>query len=237
MAESRRDEIAKLEALYASNPEGRVFTHLAEAYRRAGELDRARETLERGLERHPDYPSAHVVLGRVHADLGHGEEAAASFRRVLQLDPENLIARRSLAEAARSAGHDEDALRHYRELLEQDPSAFEVREIIDELQSRLQGPAAPPPVMPSSWSTSRDEESWDAPEPVAPAGDDGGFDPGGTHEAIDLSGVFGEATPEPAEPSPFEPEPLDLSGIDFGGGITRPAEPEASVESGHDASG
>src|SRR5690606_10842709 len=100
-----------------------------------------------------------------------------------------------------------------------------------------QGPAAPPPAMPSSWSTSRDEESWDAPEPVAPAGDDGGFDPGGTHEAIDLSGVFGEATPEPADTSPFEPEPLDLSGIDFGGGISRPAEPEASVESGHDASG
>ena len=78
MAESHRDEIAKLEALYASNPDGRVFTHLAEAYRRAGELDRAREILDRGLERHPDYPSAHVVLGRVYTDLGRDADAASS---------------------------------------------------------------------------------------------------------------------------------------------------------------
>mgnify|MGYP006202799619 CR=1 FL=1 len=49
MPESSRDEIAKLEALYANNPEGRVFTHLAEAYRKAGELDRARAILEDGL--------------------------------------------------------------------------------------------------------------------------------------------------------------------------------------------
>ncbi|HEX7050930.1 MAG TPA: tetratricopeptide repeat protein, partial [Longimicrobiales bacterium] len=65
MTESQRDEIAKLEALYSANPDGRIFTHLAEAYRKAGDLERARETIERGLERHGSYPSAHVVHGRV----------------------------------------------------------------------------------------------------------------------------------------------------------------------------
>jgi hypothetical protein len=42
MAESHREEIAKLEALYAGNPGGRVFVHLADAYRKAGEHERAR---------------------------------------------------------------------------------------------------------------------------------------------------------------------------------------------------
>lgn len=257
MAESRRDEIAKLEALYASNPDGRVFTHLAEAYRRAGELDRAREILDRGLQRHPDYPSAHVVLGRVHADLGSDEEAATAFRRVLELDPENLIARRSLAEAARSAGRDEEALQHYRELLAQDPSASEVREIVDELDARLHGPPAPPPVMPASWSATQDEESWDAPEPAAPQesayGAFGQVPDTPAAGDIDLSGTFGVEgleraddsmeTPAQPEPSPFDPEPLDLSGVDFGGGAAAPGEATADREaepvpnSGYDASG
>ena len=261
MAESRRDEIAKLEALYASNPDGRVFTHLAEAYRRAGELERAREILDRGLQRHPDYPSAHVVLGRVHADLGSDEEAATSFRRVLELDPENLIARRSLAEAARSAGRDEEALQHYRELLAQDPSASEVREIVDELDARLHGPPAPPPVMPSSWSATQDAESWDAPEPAAPQESAyGGFDQGtSVPDApaagdLDLSGTFGvegleqsddsAETPAQPEPSPFDPEPLDLSGVDFGGSAAAPEETTADAaaeepvtDNGYDASG
>ena len=45
MSDAHRDEIAKLEALYSEHPEGRVFTHLAEACRKAGDLDRAREVL------------------------------------------------------------------------------------------------------------------------------------------------------------------------------------------------
>ena len=58
MADSNREEIAKLETLFAAHPEGRIFTHLAEAYRKAGELDRAREVLDTGLARHADYSSA-----------------------------------------------------------------------------------------------------------------------------------------------------------------------------------
>src|SRR4051812_19141535 len=104
MAESSRDEIAKLEALYANNPEGRVFTHLAEAYRKAGELERARTILEEGLAKHASYASAHVVLGRVLADQQNPEQAAAAFRRVLELDPHNLVALRSLGDIARTAG-------------------------------------------------------------------------------------------------------------------------------------
>ncbi|HEX7050929.1 MAG TPA: tetratricopeptide repeat protein, partial [Longimicrobiales bacterium] len=59
------EEITRLELLHATHPDGRIFTHLAEAYRKAGDLERARETIERGLERHGSYPSAHVVHGRV----------------------------------------------------------------------------------------------------------------------------------------------------------------------------
>lgn len=143
MAESSREEIAKLEALYASNPAGRVFTHLADAYRKAGELDRARGILEEGLAQHPGYASAHVVLGRVLMDLQAGNEAIDAFQRVLELDPHNMVALQSLAELTRASGRHEEALRYYQELRQHDPNSTEVEEAIAELTGTVALPAEP----------------------------------------------------------------------------------------------
>src|SRR5690606_6136396 len=128
-----------------------------------------------------------------------------------------------LAEAARAAGRDEDALLHYRELLQQDPSASDVREIVAELEERVQGPAIPPPLQPQSWGTTQQEESWDLPEPEQPAGsvDLGGFgEPAAPMPGdLDFGTPFGQTAPDPFAPgtSPLDAAPLDLSGIDFGG--------------------
>lgn len=152
MPESSRDEIAKLEALYANNPEGRVFTHLAEAYRKAGDLARARTILEDGLAKHAGYASAHVVLGRVLVGLQQPVEAEATFRRVLELDPHNLIALRSLGDLSRADGRRDEAIGYFEELRQQDPSNEDIAEIITELRT------APPPEAPPS-----------EPAPVPPA--------------------------------------------------------------------
>ena len=143
MAESSRDELAKLEALYANNPEGRVFTHLAEAYRKAGELDRARSILEDGLTKHAGYASAHVVLGRVLLDQQKSEEAADAFRRVLSLDPHNHVALRSLGDIARNAGRSDEALLHFQELQHLDPGNEDIQQIIADLTTSIQQAPAP----------------------------------------------------------------------------------------------
>ena len=144
MSDAHRDEIKKLEALYAEHPEGRIFTHLAEAYRKAGELERARSVLEGGLERHSEYSSAHVVLGRVLMDQGHSAEAETEFQRVLELDAHNMVALRSLGDLARSDGRSAAALDHYQRLLEVEPSDQEVRAIVEELGSPGAASAAEP---------------------------------------------------------------------------------------------
>jgi tetratricopeptide (TPR) repeat protein len=176
MPEMNRDEIAKLEALYASNPEGRVFTHLAEAYRKAGEFDRARAILEQGLSKHPGYASAYVVLGRVFFDLSDMEPATDSFRRVLELDPHNLVALRSLGDIARAAGRRDEALGYFQELRHQDPSNAEIENIIAQLRE-APAPAAAPltqpepdlaPPAPPVYAVA-DEEVSAAVEPEAPA--------------------------------------------------------------------
>lgn len=141
MAESNREEIAKLEALYAGNPGGRVFVHLAEAYRKAGEHERARRILDEGLARHVDSASGHVVLGRVLADMQIMGEAETAFRRVLQLDGGNLVALRWLGDLARQSGRNSEAAAHYRELLVRNPSNEEVRDLVEIVEREAASPA------------------------------------------------------------------------------------------------
>jgi hypothetical protein len=146
MAESHREEIEKLEALIAAHPEGRVFAHLAEAYRKSGNLVRAQEVLQTGLLRHPDYASAHVVLGRVLRDAGEAERAMASFQRVLELDPGNLVALRSLGELASQLGWTRQAILYFRELLILEPASEGVAEWVEQLEADAGREHAPAPV-------------------------------------------------------------------------------------------
>src|SRR6185503_21006756 len=91
-------EIDKLERRHRENPDGRTFAPLADAYRKAGDVPRALEVLKAGLQRHPDYLSASIVLGRCHLDLADLPAAETAFRRVLDLDKENVIAIKALAD-------------------------------------------------------------------------------------------------------------------------------------------
>ncbi|MFW6079772.1 MAG: tetratricopeptide repeat protein [Gemmatimonadota bacterium] len=134
MQQPHPDDLSKLETLYAERPESRIFTHLAEAYRVAGELDRAQEIVASGLERHEDYPSAHVVHGRILLDRGERAEAEQAFRRALSLDRHNLVALRALGDLARADGRTDAALTYYRQVLE-----IEADEALDELVAELEG--------------------------------------------------------------------------------------------------
>ena len=133
MSDAHREEIKKLESLYAEHPEGRIFTHLAEAYRKAGELEQARAVLEDGIRKHPDYSSAHVVLGRVLMDQDRGAEAEAEFHRVIELDAHNMVALRALGDLARLDGRSEDALDYYHRLLEVEPADEDVRALVEQV--------------------------------------------------------------------------------------------------------
>ncbi len=179
MPDAHREDIVKLESLYAEHPEGRIFTHLAEAYRKAGELDRAAEVLQEGLQRHPDYSSAHVVLGRVLADQGKSGEATAAFQRVLELDSHNLVALRGLGDLARGEGREADAIGYYARLLDVEPADDQVRQLMDSLTAEDAAQAAPPAdseadagerAADEPWGTGLDAEASES-EPWAASGE------------------------------------------------------------------
>lgn len=136
-------EIEKLEKRWAENPKGRNFAPLADAYRKAGELDRALELCTAGLQLHPDYVSAHIVHARCLIDQKNDAGASEVFQRVLALDPENVLALKMLAEIAERGGRFDQAVEWLGRLLAADPMNGEAAEHLARAKAKAAQPPAP----------------------------------------------------------------------------------------------
>lgn len=90
------DEIRRLSDDLARDPSSLAFMPLADALRRAGQLDLALRVAVRGLDRHPYVADAHDVLARIHADRGDLERAADEWEMALRLEPSHGPARLGL---------------------------------------------------------------------------------------------------------------------------------------------
>jgi tetratricopeptide (TPR) repeat protein len=128
-------EIEKLERRYAENPQGLTFAPLAEVHRKNGDTARALDLLRPGLELHPDYIPASIVLGRCHLDLGDLPAAETAFTHVLGLDSENVIALKALADINERLFRFDDAERWLRTLLSVDRSNDEARDQIERVEA------------------------------------------------------------------------------------------------------
>lgn len=196
-------EAQKFERYNAQNPQGRYFVPLANTYRKMREFEKAEALLREGLRRHPDYLSAHIVLGRCLADRGATEDAAGEFRYVLSMDPQNLIALRYLGEMASEGGRNEEAIRWYRELLAVDPLNEDARQALDALES------AP---VPSALAPEEDFEGsamwWTRPEEETGAGE---LPPSGL---VDDDLIWNSGT-ETDEPGPQQDEVLSWGAVDL----------------------
>ena len=128
-------EIEKLERRYQENPQGLTFAPLAEAYRKSGDPQRAIGVLTPGLELHPDYIPASIVLGRCHLDLKDDASAEQAFVHVLTLDTENVIALKALADITERGARFGDASRWLEQLLTVDRSNDEAREQLERVRS------------------------------------------------------------------------------------------------------
>jgi tetratricopeptide (TPR) repeat protein len=191
------DEIRRCEEQYERNPESLVFARLADAYRKAGEIDLALKVVEDGISRHPDYLSGYIVLGRCHTDLKRNGDAIAAFERVAELDPTNLVAIGSLAELTREGGDTDGARGWYTRLTQLDPLNDEATRVLRELG----GPVEPP-----AKTAEHDGES-EAVESVDETSDPFRADP-----SLDESApLTGESTWRTDLSD--TPEPIDLGGI------------------------
>ena len=137
MSEELDAEIKLLQERYDRVPESRIFAPLADAYRKNGDVDKAIELCEKGLEGYPDYASAHVILGKCFYDKGATERSRAEFNRVIEIDPENMVALKFMGDILMSEGNRDESISCYRRILAIDPTNEEVSEQLKGLENEF----------------------------------------------------------------------------------------------------
>jgi tetratricopeptide (TPR) repeat protein len=148
MASDLTNNNPELEALfrkYESAPDSYVFAPLADAYRKAGKLDEAVAICRKGLGKHPEYPSGHVVEGKCHFDVGMLDEAEKSFGKVLELDANNLVALKFLGMIQAGRGRLVEAGEYFKHILVLDPENREIKGMLDDIREVEQPTAADGP--------------------------------------------------------------------------------------------
>lgn len=78
--------------ILVKDPQSTIFVSLAETYRKLGLFTDARRILEKGLQLHPDFCPAHIVLARALCQLEDFPGSEKAFLTALELDPESLAA-------------------------------------------------------------------------------------------------------------------------------------------------
>lgn len=69
------DRIVKCEKILATDANSQIFAALADAYRKKGDLARAQEICQKGLQTHPNYALGRIVMAKIYADKQDFENA------------------------------------------------------------------------------------------------------------------------------------------------------------------
>ncbi len=135
MGEKDFSEIARLSERLNKDPKSRIFVQLADAYRKSNMIDEALEILNKGLVFHPNYPLAHLILGKCHFDKRQYEQAKNSFDKTLSYDPQNIVALRMLAQTCEVTKDEDGQIKAYQGILAIDPFDAPAKEKLTNLES------------------------------------------------------------------------------------------------------
>jgi hypothetical protein len=145
--------IEELRKKLDKEPGSRLFAQLAEELRKDGEFEDAIRVAREGLQKHQNYPSARLTLGRALFDTGDWAAARVEFEQVLKGAPDNILASRLLAESLEGLGDAPAAIARYKKTLALAPGDKQVLARLEALEgggaasSRTPAPpGAPAPV-------------------------------------------------------------------------------------------
>lgn len=169
MANPRIEDLRKR---LEKEPGSRLFAQLAEELRKDGDLVEAIRVCREGLQKQPNYPSAHMTLGRALFDNGDLTGARAEFDAVLKGAPDNILASRLLGECLERLGDTQGALARFRTTLALAPGDRQVTAKIQALEQSV--PLAEATlIMPSSVEPPRPaplRQAWPPPAEAGPSG-------------------------------------------------------------------
>lgn len=122
MAEQDFSEIARLAERYSKEPKSRIFVQLADAYRKNNMVDEALEVLNQGLQYHPNYPLAHLILGKCYFDKRMYAQSKEALEKTIEFDPVNIVALRMLAQVCEILKDDACQIMAYKGIVSVDPA-------------------------------------------------------------------------------------------------------------------
>ncbi len=135
MAEQDFSEIARLAERYSKEPKSRIFVQLADAYRKNNMIDEALEVLKQGLQYHPQYPLAYLILGKCYFDKRMYAQSKDALEKTIEFDPINVVALRMLAQVCETLKDEACQLRAYKGIVSVDPSDEMARNKLQALEA------------------------------------------------------------------------------------------------------
>ncbi len=129
------ENIEKYQKIFARDPNSKVFAPLAEAYREMGMLKEAEQVARQGVQKHPDYVSGLVALGRVLLEMKNPSEAQVFLEKAIRLTPENILAYQLLAQSFLENKQAKQALKNFKMVLFLNPQHAIAQRAVEKLES------------------------------------------------------------------------------------------------------
>ena len=109
MSEDINTQIEEYKKKLIENPNSLIFLPLVQLYRKTGMFDEAIIICKHGLEIHPTYTGAKVLLSRIYVEKQMLPEALNELKNIVQSEPSNIMAHVLLKEVYEKLDQDVDA--------------------------------------------------------------------------------------------------------------------------------
>ncbi|HPG38336.1 MAG TPA: tetratricopeptide repeat protein [bacterium] len=109
------------------NPHSILFARLADRYLDAGDINRAMEICNKGLEYYPGYSTGLFVYAKCLLRKTEYEEAEKQLKKVIALNPGNLLALKLYGDLMAEMGWSRTAEECYKKIMDLDPLEMNVR--------------------------------------------------------------------------------------------------------------
>src|SRR5262249_21311678 len=127
--------IRRYEERVAKDPGSLGFALLADLYRKAGRMDEAIAVCRDGLQRHPHYATARLILAKALLSRQDFRAALREIEAIPRVSPKDVQCHRLAAEVHRRLGRIDDAARHLERGASLDPGDRESRALLGLLRA------------------------------------------------------------------------------------------------------